>query len=346
MTLSFYVANVTKRPARTLLAIAVAALVTAQGPRGASADPSAADLLFQEGKTLMAQRRYAEACPKLAESQRLDPSGGTILHLALCHKEEGRIATAYKELQDAILFAQRDKRDDREKAAKALASELSSKLPTLTITVRREAAAIPGLSVKRDGALVPPSAFGAPAAVDPGQHTVTAWAPGRAPFLTTVDLRGDGATYEVVIPDLEADPTGDRSAAAGAEDRGPGANSSVSSQNTGGMGAQRKAGAILGGVGVISLGVGAVFGIQAAASKPASAPHCDGNFCDDEGIRIREKGLTQASIATGTLVAGGALAALGLVLFITGSPSSKAPSPGASVGLSLGPSGAFVRGSF
>ena len=54
----------------------------------AHAEPNADDralatALFNEGRSLMSEGRIAQACPKLEESHRLDPSGGTILNCVL-----------------------------------------------------------------------------------------------------------------------------------------------------------------------------------------------------------------------------------------------------------------------
>ena len=37
-----------------------------------------ADALFKEGRALLDAKKFDEACPKLAESQRLDPGAGTL----------------------------------------------------------------------------------------------------------------------------------------------------------------------------------------------------------------------------------------------------------------------------
>ena len=51
-----------------------------------------AEELFRRAKTLMAERKHRDACPLLEESQKLDPQMGTLLNLAICHENVGKVA--------------------------------------------------------------------------------------------------------------------------------------------------------------------------------------------------------------------------------------------------------------
>src|SRR5689334_2851506 len=108
--------------------------------RASAAEPSAEDratatVLFKQAKELIPAGRIHEACEKLEESQRLDPGGGTLLNLAVCHELEGRSASAWVEFTEALRLARRDQRQDRLELAEQHLAALRPKLGTLTIVV-------------------------------------------------------------------------------------------------------------------------------------------------------------------------------------------------------------------
>src|SRR5688572_19445665 len=162
-------------------ALIVALLGTLTFARIAEAQPSGTDIataqaLFDEGKKLMADGKYGDACPKLMESQRLDPGGGTLLAIALCHEGEGKTATAWADFNIALTEARKDKRTERENAAVEHIKTLEAKLTRVRVVVTKK---VDGLEVRRDGTLLGAAQWGTPLPVDPGDHEFEAKAPGR-----------------------------------------------------------------------------------------------------------------------------------------------------------------------
>src|SRR4051812_17494525 len=78
-----------------------------------AAEKAQAEFLFRDGKKLLSEGRYGEACPKLAESYRIEPVPGTLLNVAVCHEKEGKTASAWAEFSQSVELATRDHRDDR-----------------------------------------------------------------------------------------------------------------------------------------------------------------------------------------------------------------------------------------
>jgi tetratricopeptide (TPR) repeat protein len=160
-----------------------------------------AETLYQQARDLMSEGRYDEACPKLEESQRLDPATGTLLNLASCHENQGRLATAWFEYLDAVTLARRDGRADRVAFAQGRLAELEPKLSRLTLIVP-ETADYPGLELELDGARIGKAARGVPTPVDPGAHVVEVRAPGRQSVRLSVEIGSVAEQKTLTIPEL------------------------------------------------------------------------------------------------------------------------------------------------
>jgi hypothetical protein len=166
-------------------------------------DRQIAQQLFDDGRVLLEAKRYSEACPKFAESQRLDPGGGTLSNLALCHELEGKTATAWSEFRDALSQASKDERKDREELARAHIADLAPKLMRVVVHVpERLSAREPEINL--DKSKLPRTAWDTPIPVDPGEHRVTVSVRGAEPWTTTVTVSKPGETYTVDLPALDS----------------------------------------------------------------------------------------------------------------------------------------------
>jgi len=183
-----------------LAALAVAFPAAAQG---GDTGRQIAQQLFDDGRALLEARRYPEACTKFAESQRLDPGGGTLLNLAVCHELEGKTSTAWSEFRDALGQAVKDERKDREDIARAHIADLAPRLMRVVVHVP-EAVAAREPEISLDRSKLPPSAWNTPIPVDPGEHRISVVAPGAEPWSTAVSVSEPGKTYAVEVPSLEA----------------------------------------------------------------------------------------------------------------------------------------------
>jgi len=325
--------------ALVVLAASTPSLARAQG----TTDPAAAEALFKQARQLMAEGKYGEACPKLAESQRLDPGTGTLLNLATCYEKNGQIASAWAAYKSAATAAQNANEIGRAKLARSRAAALEAKLPTLTIVVPA-AADRPGLTVTRDGEPVGRPAWGTPIPVDPGAHAVQASAPGRKTWQGQAQVDGAGAKASIEVPALEPDATG---AASTAATPGPSTGSTTSpaqpaaeAPSTSSPGStQRTIGLILGGVGIVGIGVGAVFGFVAKSDNDGVGGNCNQGVCNQQGLNSLDSAHTAATISTIAFAAGGAALAGGALLYFL------APHASSGTGLVVAPAaGAHIAG--
>jgi hypothetical protein len=194
-------------PVRSAAACLVLALLLssrASRAEGPARDAVAAEALFRAGRDLVAAGHYAEGCPKFEASFALDPSAGTLLNLAKCHEHDGAVATAWEEYSRALVLSRETQGAERQKALAGVAAKgiaaLEPRLPRLRIAVVTAPLAVPPppLDVKRDGKTMPAATLGEALPADPGQHEVSASAPGYRVETRVVKLE-EGKTTAVEI---------------------------------------------------------------------------------------------------------------------------------------------------
>lgn len=295
-----------------------------------------AETLFQDAKALMAAGRYASACPKLVESNRIDPGTGTLLALALCHEGEGKTASAWAEFTDVAVASRREHRPDREKLALERVAALEPVLARLTITVPDDVRSLTGLEVRRDGVAIPRSQWGTAVPADPGSHLIEASAPGKKTFSTTAVLRGKRDTTAVVIA-LEPDPgkpaelprpSETTTPAMTEANATPPLSSPVEPPESDSSSSKRTVGFVVGGVGVAALGAGAVFGVLALSKNSDAKSHCPNTPCTDStGVDLNRTARTFANVSNVGIGLGVVGIGVGAYLILTsksGTPSSNA----------------------
>jgi len=297
-----------------------------------------ADELFQQGKALLEQRRVAEACQKFEASLALARRGGTLLNLAVCREEEGRTASALTLFQQARERAQEDQRQDRIKLVDEHVERLRPRLSWLTITPAPGIAPA-GLTIRCDDSTLPPENWGAPQAMDPGEHVITASARGRIPITVKVQVQAHADHQSIALPELPLVPVKPAHAVPAV----PPATSPQKSQEGAVSSSPPVLGFVMLGVGATALAVGSAFGIQAIIDSNHSQALCSGPPCSAEAYQANERARTAAHVANVAIPTGAAVAGLGLFMLLR--EAAPAPARALSKATSLHVESAFTHDS-
>lgn len=319
-------------------------------------DVALSEALFREGKTLLQERKFDLACPKLAESQRLDPAGGTLVTLGLCYEGAGKLASAWVVFGEALASAERDKRADRIKLAKEHITALEKKLSYLTIELAPEGIGTTNFALTRDGANVNRAALGTASAVDPGKHVITVTAPGFVSYSVDVEIGAENDRKKVIIPLLVKEPEKpvEKPIETPVEKpiEKPIVGPPVMDEKNQKMHPGRVGALVFGATSVVALGIGGYFGLQAKSQHDEALRLCPASPCpSDEGIKQNEAAKSSAALSTG-FVAGGLVGLAGSVILWVAMPkhasTTKAPSPTVSFLPVVSPqnTGGFLVGSF
>jgi hypothetical protein len=190
------------------------------------------------------------------------------------------------------------------------ATRLEPRVPKYVI----KAAATPELTITINGQRTLSS--GLPVPIDPGPAVIVASAPNHEAWKHNVEFR-EGATITIDVPALTpakvvANPPPPRLV-----DRGKG---------------RRRIALGVGAVGVVALGVGSVFGLQARSKFSDAERACGGSVdaCDPQGL-VEARGLvgdarSKANLSSILWGVGAGAAVVAVVLYVT-APSKESASP-------------------
>jgi serine/threonine-protein kinase len=81
-------------------------------------------------------------------------------------------------------------------------------------------------------------------------------------------------------------------------------------------------GIVVGAAGIVGIGVGSYFGIQASSKNSDSKDGCTNNVCSPEGFKSRQDAQDAATVSTITFGVGAALLATGVVLYFVSPDAS------------------------
>jgi hypothetical protein len=170
-------------------------------------------------------------------------------------------------------------------------------MPTVVLEAK-DARGDVSASVTLDDSPLTESLSGTAIEVDPGQHHFVFKVPGRAPITETV-LIAEGEKTRRIQADFAAEGEG--------------------APHAGALGAPlRIAGIVTGSVGLVGLGLGAVFGAMAYSAWGSVKSECFGGAPCDVGKATVDRGhaIDFATASDVAFILGGVLAAAGVVMFV------------------------------
>jgi hypothetical protein len=319
-------------------------------PRALAADapPDAqrAQQLFDEARELMKDGKYAEACPKLEASQTLDPGGGTLLNLGICRMHEGRSATAFAVLGDALSQARSAGRADRVATAERHLAELAPILSRIVVKVSGEAPP-PDLVIEIDGTPLAHKELGVALPYDPGAHRVRASRPGHVAREFELDLGPSADVQTIDVPPLAPEappalppvppPVAPRETAPAPSTTEP-TPAAESSSNW--------LGYTLVGAGGAAIAAGAYFGVRAFSLKASSDEYyANGNCTRQSCVDDWDDAKTAAAISNVGIGLGVATLGVGVYLLMS-SPTKTNAARSARFTLRTSRNGASATGTF
>jgi hypothetical protein len=316
-----------------------------------SEDRAAARGLAEEGAKLLASGNASDALDRFERAEKLLHAPPHLLYAARAQVKLGRLVAAketYLQLTREVLAPGASKAfTDAQAAGKTELDALVPRIASLHIAVTGAPAGAT-VVVKLDGVVVPPALVGANRPTDPGDHVLTATAPGYeatakvtlaegATESTTLELKSNG-TATTTTTTTTTTKTTDPTETPKPKDEGT---------SGGGL---RTVGWVTSGVGVVGVGLGIFFGTQVTSKVNDANSHCVGTVCP-ASAQATVSSLADDARSARTLSyimfgVGAVALATGVTLIIVGGPKKSEATSSPTVSATFTPSWIGLSGKF
>lgn len=271
---------------RGLAALITTAALLSHSTTARCQDESIAEALFRDGRNAMKVGDMAKACAALSESERLDPSAGTLLNLAICEEQLGHLATAwskYRAVEDTVPPS-----DPRAALAKHGREALDPKVPRLRLVGD---SIDPAPTLKLDGTELRAPTVGTWIPVDPGVHRLALVRPDGSE--TGTDIRVNIAErLEVKLSEAFREEAAAERAEAGrpVPPFVPRTTSGQRSEKPHSRSRSLMPIYVSGGIAAAGFISAGVLATVALSQKQAVDAHCSSGFCDRQGLQTASNG--------------------------------------------------------
>ena len=329
--------------------IPAAALAQAPSAQGLNSDRATARELARQGFSALEKRDYAAAANLFGRANALYHAPTVLLGLARANVGLGKLMTAQEYLNQVVnepvpANAPPAFIDAVDSATRELAT-LAGRVPGIVIDIKWTAPA----RVTLDGADVPAASLGIRRAVDPGPHVIKVFADGAADGEASVTV-AEGKTETVTIalkPGVGTAPQSQTTPARAPVWVAPAAGAPAAVADGGSStGTQKTLGFVGLGVGAAGLVVGGVAGGIAVSDNSQLAGQCPGGHCAASQKSTVDAYNTMTTVSTAGFIAGGALVATGLVLWLTAPSATVTRAASTSIQPIIGPGYLGAQGRF
>jgi hypothetical protein len=201
---------------------------------------------------------------------------------------------------------------------------VNSSLPTVVIEAKDGGGNdLVAVKVTMDGEVLTEKLDGSALSMDPGAHTFTFEVAGQPPITKQLVIReGQKDRREVLQFGAPASATPSPAAAPAAKTTAnPAIETSVDQVSSSSGGTQKTLALVAGGVGVVGVAVGSIFGLSSMSKHSEAEDQCPGACSNQAGVDLWNDARSAGNISTIAFAVGGVGLATGAILWFTAKPS-------------------------